>query len=179
MWEPTAIIAGIAAAWSSQAAVFFYRAIESHCGNRRHNPHNAQRKRIAVITTRRVWNKRRYHSKPPTPILKYMFMLTWTMVLQKKPFRMQYNTWHRTTTVCWLYSISVSRYPSSATIWRLKMKCFDIRWEINFYQKTLRSENFHPGTRDHSEFYKHASVFALKFKYKYKRFLSKFTKINL
>ena len=89
-------------------------------------------------------------------------MLTQTMVLQKKP---QYNTWHRTTTVRWLYSISVSRSPSSA-IWRLKMKCFDIRWEINYYQKTFRSQNFHPGTRDRSEFYK-----CLCFKYKYKRFL--------
>lgn len=95
---------------------------------------------------------------PPVSELPIVHMLTRTMVLQKKP---QYNTWHRTTTVRWLYSILVSRYPSSATIWRLKMKCFDIRWEINFYQKTFRSQIFHLGTRDHSEFYKHASVFAL------------------
>ena len=103
-------------------------------------------------------NSRRLHPTPPLSESPIVHMLTRTMVLQKKP---QYNTWHRTTTVRWLYSILVSRYPSSATIWRLKMKCFDIRWEINFYQKTFRSQIFPLGTRDHSEFYKHASVFAL------------------
>ena len=86
---------------------------------------------------------------PPVSESPIVHMLTRTMVLQKKP---QCNTWHRTTTVRWLYSILVSRYPSSATIWRLKMKCFDIRWEIDFYQKTFRSQIFHLGTRDHSEF---------------------------
>ena len=103
-------------------------------------------------------NSRLLHPTPPVSESPIVHMLTRTMVLQKKP---QYNTWHRTTTVRWLYSILVSCYPSSATIWRLKMKCFDIRWEINFYQKTFHSQIFHLGIRDHSKFYKHASVFAL------------------
>ena len=118
--EPTVIIAAIA---DTQFYVFLHDL-------------NAQRKRNTIVTTRRVWNKRWYHSK--APVLKYRCQCLHGLSTYRKDHS-KCNSWHCTT-----------------TMWRLRMKRFDIRvrWEIKFHWKTLRSNLFHPGIRDHSELHK-------------------------